>query len=274
MAEKKHIPAGALWGSASITFLVAGFIMAFIAATIGSDNSKARKATNASLLFKDALFREIADGSRHSDGEDIRIMADYIKKHQDDLDSTIRTEERLRESLTKNERMMIHFANADKLPDGLLLMTNSSEWKKLREDAQDRSILIGILQKTTKPPDITLATYPDLPRTYIYLWVLIPQFCGFIIYLICWFDKYSSRYRWYELSLLGKTGLVLLMPGAGVLMIPMIVWAIGRKFSVFLKQNNKERHARREALKKGLSLDISLNAGKAFLNKLQQSRRQ
>lgn len=275
MAEEKgHIPASVLWASASITVVIVGMVMALFAAAIAGDNSKMRKATNQSLLFKQALFQEIADSSSHSNDGDIRIMADYIKEHQDDLDGTIRTEKRLRESLTKNERMMLHLTNADKLPDGLFLMTNSSEWEKLREDAQDRSMLIGILQKTAKPPDITLAVYPNLPRTYIYLWILIPQLWAFFVYLICWSGEYGKKYHWYQLSWFGKVGLVLLMPGAGVLMIPMVIYACSGKLGSWLRQDNKKRHARREALKKGLSLDISLDAGKALLSKLQQSHRQ
>lgn len=273
MAEKKqYIPARVLWQSGGITTLIIGFFMLLIGALVYDANEKVQDNVNKFLKFKDAFYREVAYGSATQD-QDIHVLASYARERREDLDKSAAHAKTLRDSLDKAQRMMVHIQSPDKVPQGLLLMTNSSNWQELWDNTQDRGVLKEILAGNIQPPEIKLLDSPKLSRTFIWLCVLILQLCAFVVYLFWWNEEYR-KYRWYQLSWLGKIGFVLLMPGAGVLMIPMIIYACSEKLGSWLRQDNKKRHARREALKKGLSLDISLDAGKALLSKLQQSHRQ
>lgn len=271
---KGYIPASVLWTSASLAVLIAEVVMSLIAGAAYSENSKGQKAINALLIFKDALYREIAEGPGRTQDHDIQVMAGYLRERREDLDKMLHQENVFRDSLDKSQRLMLHIQNPDKLPQGLLIMTNSPHWKQLRENPQDRAVLIEILRDNVKPPEITLRNDPNLSQIFMWLWVLIPQLCGFLAYLLMWDEKgYRSReYRWYQLSLLGKAGLALLMPGAWIVMIPMVMWAWCRGCIGWLWQKRKEQYARGEALKRGALLDISSDASKALLRKLQQNR--
>lgn len=272
--EKRHIPASVLWTSASITVVIAGLLMSLLAGLIYDENSKKQKAINAFLTFKDALYHEIVESPGRIQDQDIRSMAGYLREHREDLDKTIHQENVFRDSLDKAQRLMLHIQNPDKLPQGLLIMTNNPHWKQLRENPQDRAVLVEILRDNARPLEITLRNDPHLSRVFMWLWALIPQLCGFVVYLLVWDGNgYRARgYRWYQLSLLGKAGFVLLMPGAGVVIIPMIMWAWCRGCIGWLGKKKKERHVRREALKRGALLAISSDASKVLLRKLQQSR--
>ena len=272
--EKGHIPASVLWRPSSIAVLIVGVMMTLIAASIFREHNNEQKAMNAFLTFKDALYREIAESSGRTQDQDIQAMAGYLREHREDLDKVLHQENIFRDSLDKAQRFLLHIQNPDKLPHGMLIITNSPHWKELRENPQDRAILIEILRNDAMPPEITLRNDPNFSRTFSWLWVLIPQLCGFLMYLLVWEDRnYRSRgYRWYQLSLLGKAGLALLMPGAWVVMIPMIMWAWCRGCLGWLRQRIREQYVRRDMLRKGASLDISSDAGRALLRKLQQSR--
>ncbi len=273
--KKRYIPNSIFWQPVSITLFVAGLFMSMFAGINVQERYKERTAVNKLLTFKNELYHEIAQGPGFTNDQNIQAIASYLQEHQNELAKIVQKEKQLRASLGKSERMMVHIQNPDKLPQGLLLMTDNEQWQELRENKQDYTLLMEILYKTVEPPDITLLDYPNLPTTFIYLSICISQLLAFVIYLINLKGAYKIRVtrdlHWYQLSWIGKAGFLLLMPGALIVLLPMMIYECARMTRSWLKQGEEKRFMRQKSLRNGLSLEFSSSASNAFLKKLQRN---
>ena len=273
MAKEGRMPANVFWVPVLWTIFVASAVMWAIMGLIAGDNNKTRDAINGPLRFRESLFRHIVGtgGERETDLVSASIAA-YLRDHRDDLDHLLKRERLASLSLTKDQRVMLHMQSPDRFPEQLLLMTNEPMWHALRDDAAALAELKQLLSgEISVVPDVAYDTRSAIPKDWLIAWPLVCQMLAFLIYLVNWggTDRqgnyvWYNDYYWYDVGLPAHVCMVLLLPGAAPVLVPMALVAIG-------KRARKQWRDGSSMSRQGVGLPpIHQNTnGTAFLKKLQ-----
>lgn len=270
MKKRDTMPASVFWSPVGGAVAVVSLVMLVMVSLVADGERTAREAINNRVWFQQALFQYIAGTSEEkADDPTVALIAAYLREHREQLDDILERERLISSSMSKEQRTALYVQSPERFPKQMLLMTNEPRWRALRDDATALDTLKKLLLgEISAAPDAQYDTrsVSVLPAGLLIALPFVCQLFPFLVYLACWGGEESGAYRWYEFRWPVRMSMVLLLPGAAPVLIPMALWAIGRQ----IKQqwgDASGRGARKNIVLPGAN---SLRNSTDFLKKLQQ----